>query len=135
MQPIFGMLLNRSSRASIPSRNEARPTENKEAPLAEDNEAPLAENETTVKGNRFAHLTLDRGISLRWTLRDILAKRTKFLSVADADLRLLVDMGLVEMHDGEPALTSAGMAAIEQAAAPSRGCPAQLPSSARDGKC
>ena len=113
MQPIFGMLINRSLRASTASRTEVPPAENNEAPLAESNEAPFVENETTVKGNPFAHFTLDRAISLRWTLRDILAKRTKFLSVADADLQLLVDMGLVEMHDGEPALTSAGVAAIE----------------------
>src|SRR5215469_15292756 len=105
MQPIFGMLINRSLRASTASRTEA--------PSAENNEAPFVLNETTVKGNPLAHFTLDRAISLRWTLRDILAKRTKFLSVADADLQLLVDMGLVEMHDGEPALTSAGVAAIE----------------------
>jgi hypothetical protein len=113
MQPIFEMLINRSLRASTASRTEAPPAENNEVPLAESNEAPFVEIETTVKGNPFAHFTLDRAISLRWTLRDILAKRTKFLSVADADLQLLVDMGLVEMHDGEPALTSAGVAAIE----------------------
>ena len=113
VQPIFGMLLNRSSRASTASRTEAPPAENNEAPLAENNEASFAENETTVKGNPFGDFTLDRAISLRWTLRDILAKRTKFLSVDDADLQLLVDMGLVEMHDGEPALTSAGVTAIE----------------------
>jgi hypothetical protein len=113
MQPIFGMLINRSLRTSTASRAEVPPAENNEALLAESNAAPFVENETTVKGNPFAHFTLDRAISLRWTLRDILAKRTKFLAVADADLQLLVDMGLVEMHDGEPALTHAGVAAIE----------------------
>ena len=113
MQPIFAMLLNRWSRAPTPSRTEAAPAENNQAPPAEDNEAPLAENDTAVRGDPFAHLTLDRAISLRWTLRDILAERTKFLPVADADLKLLLDMGLVERHDGEPALTAAGVAAIE----------------------
>jgi hypothetical protein len=113
MQAIFGMLLNRSSRAPTPSLTEAAPAENNEAPPAEDNEAPVAESETAVRGDPFARLTLDRAISLRWTLRDILAKRTKFLPVADADLKLLLDVGLVEMHDGEPALTAAGVAAIE----------------------
>jgi hypothetical protein len=107
------MLLNRSSRAPTPSLTEAAPAENNEAPPAEDNEAPVAESETAVRGDPFARLTLDRAISLRWTLRDILAKRTKFLPVADADLKSLLDMGLVEMHDGEPALTAAGVAAIE----------------------
>src|SRR5262252_1540376 len=99
MQPIFGMLLNRPSRAPTPSRTEAAPAEN--------NEALPAESETAVRGDPFARLTLDRAISLRWTLRDILAKRTKFLPVADADLRLLLDMGLVERHEDEPALTAA----------------------------
>jgi hypothetical protein len=117
MQAIFGMLLNRSSRAPTPSRTEAAPAENNVAPPAEDpaedNEAPVAESETAVRGDPFARLTLDRAISLRWTLRDILAKRAKFLPVANADLKSLLDMGLVEMHDGEPALTAAGVAAIE----------------------
>jgi len=113
MQPIFGMLLNRSSRSPTPSRTEAAPAENNEALPAEDNEAPVAESETAVRGDPFARLTLDRAISLRWTLRDILAKRTKFLPVADADLRLLLDIGLVELHDREPALTAAGVAVIE----------------------
>jgi len=87
-----------------------------DAPVAGNNatllDAPVAEYETTVKVDPFAHLTLDRAISLRWTLRDILAKRTKFLPVADDDRQLLVDMGLAEMHDGELALTSAGVTAI-----------------------
>jgi hypothetical protein len=107
------MLLNRSSRAPTPPRTEAAAAENNEAPPAEDNEAPVAESETAVRGDPFARLTLDRAISLRWTLRDILAKRTKFLPVADADLKLLLDIGLVEMRDGEPALTAAGVAVIE----------------------
>ena len=68
---------------------------------------------TAHSGDPFAHLALERTIALRWTLRDVLASRTKFLSVADSDLQLLAEMGLVEMHDDAPALTSAGMAAIE----------------------
>jgi hypothetical protein len=66
-----------------------------------------------VQDDPFAHLTLDRAISLRWSLRDILANRTRFLPLAEADLNLLVEMGLVEVHDDEPSLTPAGMAAIE----------------------
>ena len=71
------------------------------------------EHSVIVPSDPFAHLGLDRAISLRWTLRDIMANRTKFLPLADADLKLLIEMGLVEIHDDEPALTSAGMAAIE----------------------
>lgn len=63
--------------------------------------------------NRLQHLTLERVISLRWALRDVLAGRTKFLPLADADRQLLVEMGLVEMHDDEPRLTEDGFAVIE----------------------
>ena len=120
MQSIFGMPL-KWSRASAPSGTEAPPAEDNaaglKAPVAENNatllDTPVAGREPTVKCDPFEHLTLDRAISLRWTLRDILAKRTKFLPVADDDLQLLVDMGLAEMRDGAPALTSAGVAAIE----------------------
>lgn len=66
-----------------------------------------------VHANPFAHLTLERAITLRWALRDILANRTKFLPLADADLQLLIEMGLVEVHDDEPSLTEPGLAAIE----------------------
>ena len=67
----------------------------------------------TVNANPLAHLTLSRAISLRWAMRDILANRTKFLPVADTDLQLLIEMGLVEMRDDEPALTVAGVAVLE----------------------
>ncbi len=63
--------------------------------------------------NQLTDLTIERAISLRWTLRDILAGRTKFLPLADTDLRLLLEMGLVEMRDDEPKLTEAGFAIIE----------------------
>ena len=120
MQSIFGMPL-KWSRASTPSGTEAPPAEDNaaglKAPVAENNatllDISVAAHETIVKCDPFEHLALDRAISLRWTLRDILAKRTKFLPVADDDLQLLVDMGLAEMRDGAPALTSAGVAAIE----------------------
>jgi hypothetical protein len=71
------------------------------------------DHRTALQGDPFAHLTLKRAIALRWALRDVLANRTKFLPIADADLKLLVEMGLVEMHDDAPALTSAGLAVIE----------------------
>ena len=61
-----------------------------------------------VRYNPLDHLTLERSIALRWTLRDILAGRTKFLPLVDSDLQLLV-----EMHDDVPALTETGLAAIE----------------------
>lgn len=61
----------------------------------------------------LSDLTIERAIALRWTLRDIVAGRTKFLPLADGDLRLLLEMGMVEMREGEPKLTEAGFAVIE----------------------
>lgn len=66
-----------------------------------------------VRDDPFAHLALERAIELRWALRDILAGRTKFLPLPETDLQALIDMGLAEHHDDAPALTEAGLAAIE----------------------
>jgi len=58
---------------------------------------------------KLASLPRDRGISLRWTLRDIDRKRTKFSPVSPEDLKLLTELGLVEiMDDGTLWLTSEG---------------------------
>jgi hypothetical protein len=51
-------------------------------------------------------------ITLRWILRDILARRLKLTPVSENDLRMLIDMGLVELRGDEPALTPAGLAAL-----------------------
>jgi hypothetical protein len=47
----------------------------------------------------FANLSLGRAASLRWTLRDIQARRTKLMPVADGDLRHLIDLELIELRD------------------------------------
>jgi hypothetical protein len=57
-------------------------------------------------------LANDRSIHLRWTLRDIKG-RTKLLPVSPDDLRILTEMGLVEMRDEVPALTNEGHRMIE----------------------
>lgn len=62
----------------------------------------------TDKPSPFADFDLDRAIALRWTLRDIKAKRLKLSPVGDDDLRTLVDRQLVEMRDDGPVLTLAG---------------------------
>ena len=99
--------------------------------------------------NPLGHLTLERAISLRWALRDVLAGRTKFLPLADADRQLLVEMGLVEMHDDEPKLTEAGLrsdrvdAAVARLALVGFACarptlrpqPVSTPRSMRDRPC
>ena len=67
----------------------------------------------TMHNQPLTGLTIERAIALRWTLRDIVAGRTKFLPLAEGDLKLLLEMGMVEMRDGEPKLTEAGFAVID----------------------
>jgi hypothetical protein len=54
----------------------------------------------------------DRAVALRWVLRDIKSDRLKWSPVDQDDLRILIDLGLVEMRDGAPILTNAGASAI-----------------------
>lgn len=53
-----------------------------------------------------------RAIHLRWVLRDIRAKRTNWWPVNDRDLRVLIEMGLVEMREDVPVLRNLGLDAI-----------------------
>lgn len=61
----------------------------------------------------FAHLSLDRAIALRWTLRDIKAKRLKLSPAKESDLDILTELGLIEMRDDAPVLTPAGHDALD----------------------
>jgi hypothetical protein len=56
----------------------------------------------------FARYPLEQAIALRWTLRDIKAKRLKLSPVSEADLTILAELGLIEMRDDVPVLTPAG---------------------------
>jgi hypothetical protein len=47
--------------------------------------------------NPFAQFTPEKAIALRWTLRDIKAKRLKLSPVAENDIRKLTELGLVEI--------------------------------------
>lgn len=62
--------------------------------------------------NPFAEFSLERAIALRWTLRDIQAGRLKLSPVSDEDLRVLTELGLVELYDDEPELTEAAAAVL-----------------------
>ncbi|MEH2561870.1 hypothetical protein [Bradyrhizobium sp. AZCC 2289] len=62
--------------------------------------------------NPFAELSLERAIDLRWTLRDIQARRLKMSPVSSEDLRVLIDLGLIELRDEGPVLTQAGTAVL-----------------------
>jgi Mn-dependent DtxR family transcriptional regulator len=65
-----------------------------------------------VADNPFAEFGLERAIGLRWTLRDIQARRLKMSPVSDEDLRALTELGLVEVRDEGPVLTPAGTAVL-----------------------
>jgi hypothetical protein len=49
---------------------------------------------------------------LRWSLRDIRAKRWKLTPIKAAHMEKLLALGLIEMLDGIPVLTDAGLSAI-----------------------
>ena len=75
---------------------------------------------TAVKGDKMnetkkglASLGLDNAIRLRWALRDIKANRLKLTPVSSNDMRILVDMGVIEMNNDEPVVTRAGLLEIE----------------------
>jgi hypothetical protein len=53
----------------------------------------------------LAQFGLD-AIDLRWTLKDIAAKRSWIIN--EAHVSKLIELGLVEMRDGKPHLTIAG---------------------------
>jgi hypothetical protein len=66
---------------------------------------------TDIK-NPFADLDLEQAIGLRWTLRDIAAKRWILSPINPAHLDTLIAMDLVEMRDNVPVLKQAGRDAM-----------------------
>ena len=66
----------------------------------------------TAESDPFHEFDLQEAIDLRWTLRDIKAKRWKLSPINPSDLEKLQAMGLVEMRNDEPVLTNAGLDAI-----------------------
>jgi hypothetical protein len=58
--------------------------------------------------NHFAQFSLEKAIGLRWTLRDIQARRLKMSPVSEEDLRTLTGLGLVEVRDEGLVLTPTG---------------------------
>jgi Mn-dependent DtxR family transcriptional regulator len=65
--------------------------------------------------NPFAQFSLEKAIGLRWTLRDIQARRLKMSPVSDEDLKTLTELGLVEKRDKGIVLTQAGIALLDAA--------------------
>jgi hypothetical protein len=74
--------------------------------------APRFDAEMTNAENPFFELDLQQAIDLRWTLRDIRAKRWVLSPINPLHLERLIAMGLVEMRDDNPVLTNAGADAI-----------------------
>jgi DNA-binding MarR family transcriptional regulator len=60
----------------------------------------------------FSDLDLQQAIELRWTLRDIKAKRWLLSSINSAHLQTLIAMGLVEIENNYPVLTNSGLDVI-----------------------
>ena len=54
-------------------------------------------------------LGLENAVRLRWVLRDIKGNRLKLSPPHPNDLRILVDMGFVEIQNDVPVITSAGL--------------------------
>jgi hypothetical protein len=52
-------------------------------------------------------------IDLRWTLRDIRANRTVLMPPRRDHLEELLRRGCVEMRDGKPVITEAGLDALD----------------------
>jgi hypothetical protein len=66
----------------------------------------------TDESDPFNGLNLQEAIDLRWTLRDIRAKRWKLSPINPSHLEKLKSMNLIDMHDDEPLLTKAGSDAL-----------------------
>jgi hypothetical protein len=74
---------------------------------------PAQLSDMTDNFDPFAEFALEHGIDLRWILRDIKAKWLKMSPVSDDDLRLLIELGLVEMREGAPVPTLVGHDALD----------------------
>jgi hypothetical protein len=66
----------------------------------------------TDESDPFNGIDLQEAIDLRWTLRDIRAKRCKLSPINPSHLEKLKTMNFIEMHDDEPVLTTAGLDAL-----------------------
>jgi hypothetical protein len=80
--------------------------------------APPTDTESAVTQAQQAKALLDgldlnTAIHLRWVMRDIRSKRTKFSPVSANDLTALMDLGLVEMREELPRLTGLGFLALD----------------------
>ena len=77
-----------------------------------ESDLPWSSSRKRMAEDPFAQFDLEKAIGLRWTLRDIQARRLKMSPVSDEDLRTLTDLGLVDVRDEGLVLTPAGTAVL-----------------------
>lgn len=65
-----------------------------------------------IEDDPFRDLDRSEAIELRWSLRDISAKRWILTPIKAAHMEKLLTMGLIEFRDEIPVLTDAGLSAI-----------------------
>jgi hypothetical protein len=65
-----------------------------------------------IDDDPFRDLDRSEAIGLRWSLRDISAKRWILTPIKAAHMEKLLAMGLIEFRDEIPVLTNAGLSAI-----------------------
>jgi hypothetical protein len=109
-------LISTNTEPSPPTFFDEEPAEQTpvDAPADAGNLAIRAEQAKSL----LAGLDLDTAIRLRWVLRDIRGKRTKLSPISQKDLMALIELGLIEMQNDEPALTNEGMRAIAHSTGP-----------------
>jgi len=85
-----------------------------EPPIAEPpTDAGMAAMSAKEAKTLLANLGIDTAIRLRWAMRDIRGKRTKWSPVSESDVAELIELGLVEMREGIPTLTQLGLFALD----------------------
>src|SRR4051794_4309708 len=82
-------------------------------PAAPPSDAGLAAISAKEAKSLFSDLGIDTAIRLRWAMRDIRGKRTKWSPISENDLAELIDLGLVEIREGVPTLTDFGSFALD----------------------
>jgi hypothetical protein len=105
--------LFRKPNGNLPTRQHSVALDGCNPPPPIDNDFAAAEScgMTDQQPDPLAQFGLD-AIDLRWTLKDIDSKRTWLIN--KDHLPKLIELGLVEMREGTPCLTTAGQTAAWQ---------------------
>src|SRR3954467_7844829 len=99
--------------APVPVSNQPIAVEPALEPAAPPSDAGMAAISAKEAKSLLADLGIDTAIRLRWAMRDIRGKRTKWSPISENDLAELIDLGLVKMREGVPALTDFGSFALD----------------------